>query len=181
MVQSSKKTISGKSTSKNPISEKFIGKKLTTLSVIPSALVLALAALTSCNNGTILNEFKDVKTSGWASEDTVTFNLPKTTSSADLNVRIGIRSTDDYEYKDLYVTAALMCEGEEISYDTLKINIYDTDGNNNGKGFPYATVTKDAPAIHVDSGLTYTYRICHIMKPNTVKGISCVGLKLEVQ
>ncbi len=166
MVQSSKKTISRKSTKRN---------------AAILLLVLVLAALASCHNGTILNEFKDVKTNGWASEDTVTFSLPKATSSADLKACIGIRSTDAYEYKDLYVTAALMCEDKEISYDTLKISIYDTDGNNNGKGFPYATVTKDAPTIHVDSGFTYAYRICHIMKPNTIKGISSVGLKLEVQ
>ena len=200
MVQSNKKTIRRKSTSKKPISEEHTctdrkctskkpiseehtctGRKFTRRNAVAFLSVLVLATITSCNNGTILNEFKDVRTNGWTSEDTVTFDLPKTTSSADLNVRIGIRSTDAYEYKDLYVTASLMCEDEEISYDTLKISIYDADGNNNGKGFPYTTVTKDAPTIHVDSGLTYTYRISHIMKPSTIKGISSVGLKLEVQ
>ncbi len=143
--------------------------------------LLSLTVCISCHNDRILNEFKDVNINGWTSDDTVSFDLPKVTRGVDLKTEIGVRVTDTYTFKSLYVTAALLCEGEEMSHDTLKVDIYDANGESKGWGFPYTTVATDAPVVHVDSGLTYTYKICHIMSSGTLKGICGIGLRLNVQ
>lgn len=142
---------------------------------------LSLAVCISCHDGRVLNEFKDVDIKGWVSDDTVSFDLPKVTRGADLKAEIGVRLSDTYTFKNLYVTATLLCEGEEMSHDTLKVDIYDTDGKSKGQGFPYTTVSTNASVVHVDSGKTYTYKISHIMSQSMLKGIRGIGLRLDVQ
>lgn len=140
-----------------------------------------LSVCASCHDGRVIDEFKDVDINGWESRDTVSFDLPKITRGADVKAEIGIRLSDAYTFKDLYVTATLLCDDKELSYDTVRVGIYDAKGNCKGQGFPYITVTKEAPTVHVDSGRTYTYKICHIMNPDTIKGICGIGLKLDAQ
>lgn len=149
--------------------------------VLSLTVLMTLAFCVSCHDGRVMDEFKDVDTRGWTTDDTVSFDLPKITKGADLKAEIGVRSSDTYTFKDLYVTATLLCDGREMSRDTLKVGIYDTGGNSKGQGFPYATVMQEAPTVHVDSGLTYTYRINHIMNPGALRGICGIGLKLEVR
>ncbi len=143
--------------------------------------LLGLVICASCSGGKVVDEFKDVDTDGWTSADTVSFDLPKTTRGADLKAEIGVRLSDSYTYEELYMTTTLLCEGEELSYDTIRVAVYNPDGGSKGQGFPFATVMQEIPTVHVDSGLTYTYRINHIMTPDTLKGICGIGLKLEVR
>jgi len=146
--------------------------------MLASSLLCGLL-LSACSGGTILHEYHDVDLWNWKPEDTVSFVLPTITSSGDVVATIGVRVTNSYPYNDLYLLGTLECDSSEIRTDTIKVCVYNDKGDNEGEGFPYATVTQPIIPIEVDSGHVYLYKVNHIMQDPKIKGIAGIGLHLK--
>ena len=142
-------------------------------------MTLLLGLLMACSGGTLIHEYHEVSSSGWTREDTISFELPKTTRSGDLAGVIAVRHTNSYSYNDLYMLGTLFCDNVEVTTDTLCVRLFETNGSVVGHGFPYTTTTQSIGTVHVDSGHVYTYKVVHVMYPAKLNGITAVGLQLS--
>ncbi len=142
-------------------------------------IVALIVLLLSCSDGVILDEFHDVDLWDWDTEDTVVFDFPKIIGDGEIDVSIGVRSTETYEYDKVYLTGSLECDDVLVRLDSIAVDIYNSEGIPNGQGFPYMTTTAGLPKVHVDSGHQYTYKVAHIMSPGKLKGICGIGLELK--
>ena len=141
--------------------------------------ILIVLVLMACSGGTILHEYHDVDLWGWDATDTVSFVLPTITASGHVVATIGVRFTNSYPYNDLFLLGTLERDSTVVRKDTIKVSIYNEKGNNEGEGFPYATITQPIVSIEVDSGYAYEYKVNHMMQDPQIKGITSVGLHLK--
>lgn len=148
-------------------------------SLLATTYYFAILLPSACTDGTFYHQYKKVSSDKWQKTDTVTFELPQIWQNEELNAEIGVRTTDNYNYTNLFMLGILERNGEGVSTDTLLINIYNHDGTKNGNGFLFTTTTRQLPSIHVDSGMHYTYKVVHFMKPRQIEGVASIGLKLK--
>lgn len=143
-------------------------------------LMLAPALFVACTGDVVMHQYENTDVWKWQQDDTVKFNLPEITRNCRLEAEIGVRTTSSYPFASLYLLGTMEKNNVPISTDTITVSIYNKRGNENGKGFPYYTTVKPIPALHVDSGATYTYKITHFMAEPSIKGVKSIGLKLEL-
>lgn len=142
------------------------------------ATFMAILLLSACTDGIFYHQYRKVDSDNWQKTDTVAFELPQIWQDEELSAEIGVRTTNSYDYTNLFMLGILERNGEGVSTDTLFINIYNHDGTKNGQGFLFTTATRSLPTLHVDSGMHYTYKVVHFMKPEQIEGVASVGLKL---
>lgn len=142
--------------------------------------LLCLALLMSCMDSPIINKYVSVDAKGWLSTDTANIQIPPQKSATDANISLRVRTTEDYPYKDLHMRVTIKSNGKELSTTDTKINIYDENGENTGKGFPYAENGATEPILaKIEADSIYTVHITHLMETEELCGISDVGINVD--
>ncbi len=136
--------------------------------------------LTSCFHSVAYHQYADVDVWNWSDADTLTFVLPRTVSSGELMPTVGVRTTSSFPYKVLHLKLVMSCDDEVLTTDTVYVVVYDSNGQPLGTGFPYITTLKSLQPVYVDSGRIYTFCINHMMGEESVKGVTKVGIELDV-
>ena len=142
--------------------------------------IVSGVCLTSCFHGVAYHKYADVDAWNWNNSDTLTFELPRTTSSGELMPTVGVRTTNSFPFRMLHLQFLVSCDNEVVAADTVFVAVYDNNGQPVGKGFPYTTTLKPLQPLHVDSGKVYTFCINHIMNEECVKGVTKVGIELDM-
>lgn len=151
----------------------------TTIAKAKIKLLLVTAILFSACDTTLYHEFRSVYY-GWSRSDTLLFQF-NNEAARDLeycNTQIELRCTPNYPYKELWLRIE---GGSPIQADTLKCNIFNDYGRQNGTtaGLMYQ-LSIPYKNIKISSSDTITtVRIVHIMKDDTIRGISDVGIRLS--
>lgn len=124
--------------------------------------------------------FKAIGSDGWAYGDTLVFPVEVNDSAVTGNLLIDISHDNSYPYSNLWLEVTYpSAEGADPQRDTVEITMCDPVGNWFGRGvegiYQLETPLKDAATLADSSQIA----IRHIMRVDTLRGISRIGLTLK--
>ena len=125
--------------------------------------------LISCQGHTFYHSYQPVNTTGWHKNDTMVYTLDAPVINKELTLEIGIRHTDSYPYRDIWLT---------VNLDTVHIYLTDSKGHWSGKGIgELRSLTHRLPFCHPKDSIK-EIRIAHIMTDNPLTGIHDIGIRI---
>lgn len=149
-------------------------------------LPVIFCALLSCTDQEIYSEYKSLDNQ-WPLDETLQFVLPQTDSITPYNLFINVRNTNEFEYSNLYLIAAIHFPNGKVVADTLEYEMALPDGTWLGKG----NRVKDNKLWYKENVRfyeegSYTLSLKHAMRNinkvegvNQLKGITDVGISIE--
>ena len=140
-----------------------------------------LILVCSCKDDVYFTAHHHFEKSLWYSEHTIknpiqqflTYKGSKEQKEMQLN--IGIRYTDKYKYRAIYIETQICDTTGQIGCDTLQFLFADKGEN----GFRFRKQTQPLRHFVPDSAQTYTLNITHIMKQNPLEGITDLTIGCE--
>ena len=148
------------------------------------AVPVFLLALVACTGSTAYHSYRHVPgDSGWNRGDSLAFCFPPELSQGTYTLEIGIRSTDLYPYRDIWL-AAVRATGDSLSVtpDTLHFSLADNEGDRTGNrsagGYYRNTFVCDRPLVVGKDSSGRCLYIIHVMRDNPLPGIADVGVRL---
>lgn len=140
-----------------------------------AALVCCLAMIVcSCKDNVFFTAHHHFDESLWYSEDTIRIPIQQFLTyksgqkQKEIQLNIGIRYTDKYKYRTLYIETQISDTSKVIGCDTLQF-LFSDKGED---GFRFRKQTQQLLRILPDSIRTYTLSITHIMKQDPLEGIT---------
>lgn len=141
-----------------------------------------LFLLIGCKNeATVYHQYRTVSSQGWEREDTLSFALPDSTLAGHCyQLEIGLRHTENYAFRDIWI-AVLRPHSSSTAYDTIHLELADTEGKWYGKGNASTFYQFQAPAGTIYLAYTDTLlQLVHLMKTPCLKGITDAGIRLSL-
>ena len=182
--------------------------RMRTLIGMAVAAVLLTALLPACtpDSSAVSDAYymttEGVPTSGWSAFDTLTFDLPRTDSTRQLNLMVGVRATHHYPFRNLQLRATLeqlgprirhikVQGGDTVSCDTVQsvtllrsdridFRLYDADDQPVNAAILYNDVCRPLYPLTLDKGQRYRLRVTHTMRGQTVRGLSQIYVLLTL-
>jgi len=146
-------------------------------------LFLMAALLVSCShNKSHYYEFRELSQEGWAVNERCNFEAELNDSVGGYNIYVDVRHQGNYPYQNLWLFVERMSPDSAVVNDTIACDLADYSGKWLGKGSgsvylfsaPYAQFEIKAPG-------KYVIGIRHGMRDEVLKGISAIGLRIELQ
>ena len=94
----------------------------------------------ACQHDTVYYTYHPIPDNGWKRGDTLRFCLPDTLTPGTYNLEVGVRHSNQYPYRDLWLELIQYIQGEKPSdgwiakKDTIHIYLANEKGNWNGTG-----------------------------------------------
>lgn len=155
--------------------------------LINSTLLLVIFCFFSCDKSQVFDEYYTFK-NGWDKKNIVNFTFDQEVSKKPQNVFINIRTTDDYEFNNLFLIAKLEQPNGKTKVDTLEYQMANPDGTMLGNGFSdvkesklwykenYLFSEKGKYKVSFQQAVRQTGKVKGVEKLN---GIIEIGLRIE--
>lgn len=142
-------------------------------------LAIICGLFVSCTGNEVFSEFRSLRNSEWSRYETLHFDVAMTDTLCAYDVRLTIRNTNDYPYRNLWLFIEKENPRGEMMRDTLNVELADLYGKWHGKGLSlYAlSLPYEEQTLFPDSGV-YRYSIRQGMQSDRLTGISDVGLQV---
>lgn len=151
------------------------GQALGTL-LAAAAMALSLAA---CDNGMVFYKYSHAPTEGWEKNDTVVFDVPKQKHAGIYRLDIGLRTNEQFPFTSIsLVVEQTVLPQKTTRTDTLKCRLADEKGNILGRGINHFQYDFALSDLNLKENDSLHVSIRHIMKRETLPGISDIGLKV---
>lgn len=151
-------------------------------------LLIAVLALSSCNELLVYSDYKPVKEAQWEIGQQVDFQFSELDSTQTYNLFINIRNDDNFAFSNLFLITELEYPSGNTVKDTLEYRMAEPNGEWLGKGTGSIKENKLWFKENIDfsdSGV-YKVNISHAMRKNgdveglhVLEGITDVGLEIE--
>ena len=138
--------------------------------------------LSSCTGNTLYHSYKPLPADGWDRRDTVCFDVPQQAENIRGTLFVGLRTVAHIGIQDVAL-AVEQCDGAGIvsRCDTLRYPLTDAEGNALTSGVNnHQYETKQLPFL-MRKGKGAHVRIHHLMTPETISGITELGIRVEAQ
>lgn len=151
------------------------------MQVIASLILIIVIAACENKDSLYYSLYYDIPGEGWLKGEICEFEISSDSlQGKSLNgiydVVIGIRHTEDYQYKDLWVEMIEIDNDTIESTDTIQISLIDTLGRWNGRGNHGLYQYVDTLKHDVELKNKYVINIGHVMNVDTLKHISNIGI-----
>ena len=151
---------------------------MTRLKVILTATALLL--LTACESGMVFDRYGHVSERGWSKQDAVELSIPPLREGGVYEVRIGVRSTDDYPYRNISIIVQRQTfPSKAIHCDTVECKLTDDNGIRTGSGFINYQNAYDVALDHYNAGDSIHFVMKQNMRNEQIEGITDVGVSLR--
>lgn len=172
-------------------------------------LIFALLAIliSSCQDKTVFHQYEATDIEGWDVTERVDFSIDTLTFGGNFQPTLHLRTTTGGEYpfqalaiavtqrwvlpaksapatpaKSATTTAPLATDSLLIERtDTLQCRFTTNTGHRLEKGISRSQFSYSLPQLHLPTGAVGTISITHLMRKETIPGISDVGFSLEVR
>ena len=140
-----------------------------------------LFLLTACQGNIIYHSYQPINQEGWYRNDTLIFYLDSClTNNTPKELQVGIRHTDSYSYKDIWIGLLPINKDSVCIGKTDSIHLYLTNPNGAWKG---TGIGESKLFTHTSSYLPETdsifgFKIIHLMQDTPLRSISNVGIRL---
>jgi len=141
-----------------------------------------LLLLVSCSNRAVYEEYLAVDENGWNQNDTRSFEFEIQDTLLIYDLYLNIRNTTNYEYSNIYFfISTRFPDGREFS-DTVQCFLADYQGKWLGKGLGKIKDNRllFKRGIRFPASGRYKMSIEQAMREENLKGISDVGIRLEI-
>lgn len=144
-------------------------------------LFVVCALFCSCDERTVYHTFRSVPLSGWARQDTLSFDVSIDDTLSLYELYVEVRHRNDYPYSNLalllsYTTPASSC----CLMDTLQLNMADERGVWYGKGWSDLYLhTVHAGTLRLGRRGDYHFRLTGAMSDTLLRGLNDVGIMLR--
>lgn len=140
-----------------------------------------LSIVSSCKPGSIYSESEKIPAYKWAADDIKTFSVPVTDTATSYDVKILLRTTRSYPYRNLFLFIKTTAPGNYSIKDTVEAFLADEQGNWYGSGLgdindlsiPFKT-----NVLFPEKG-TYVFSIQHGMREEYLEGLTDIGLHIS--
>lgn len=142
-------------------------------------LVFSIFVLGACSaRHDSFSRFESIPDSGWPYGDTISFIPAGLDSASSENVSVAVRHSNDYPYRNLWLEVTYG-NAPEFRRDTVDIQLADAYGrwHGNGLGPSYQISVPVASRVNLNDSSRVFIR--HIMRVDTIIGITSVGLTVE--
>lgn len=150
--------------------------------IITVTLILILVAtVSSCTGGYKYSDYRDVDPAGWPYGERFDYTVTGRDSLLDGILMVSLTHDNSYEYSNVWLEVTVpAADGGATMVDTVNVTLCDSYGNWYGKGMPGHYQLTDtliaAPLTLADSSRV---SVRHIMRVDTLRGISQVGISLQ--
>ena len=146
------------------------------------SVTLMVILLTACTQKTVYHHYQHISTEGWERQDVVDFQIAPIKTSGNYQEEIGVRMQQDFPFTSMSVLVQqTIYPSMQYHYDTLECQFMDQQGKVMGDGISYYQYRFPLKTIALKEGDSLAVSIYHIMKRETLPGITDVGLKLVAE
>ena len=140
----------------------------------------SLFFLLSCINGTMSHSYKPLPAEGWERRDTVCFDLPQTAEDFNGTLTIGLRTIAHVGMQDIVLAVDQLSEASELCRrDTVRYPLTNAEGDALMPGVNHHQYETQQLPISMKKGHGGTIRIHHLMTPETMYGITELGIRID--
>lgn len=141
--------------------------------------ITALLGITGCRHETVYHTYQPTGENGWLAHDSLFYALPSQALPGTFQLHIGVRHTELYPYKDLWIEIGK--KGNTAApKDTFHLYLTDKEGHwhHSTTGRLYQCDT-EAGTLCLSSQDTLLYMI-HLMSDSLLTGIHDAGIRLSL-
>lgn len=149
--------------------------RLTGPCVIAVAAALITAATACTGIGNDYTGYTDLPADGWLYGDTLTFVPQHSDSIATADIILSLRHAPDYPYSNVWLEVTT---AQPPRRDTVNIALCDKYGRWYGNGIGVSYQVSDTVARHITHVTGTPVYVRHIMRADTLAGISQLGIEL---
>ena len=138
----------------------------------------------ACQENTRYHSYQSIKRTGWGRMDTISFHLPPRIPDGEYDMQIGIRFSEKYPYRDIWLGISYANDSLIISKDTLHLYLATENGEWAGNGFGgliQYTYQHPHPFLTQDSERKSRIFINHLMNDSILKEVYDIGVKIETK
>lgn len=140
----------------------------------------ALLFLSACESGMVFDRYGHVSERGWSKQDAVELSVPPLREGGVYEVKIGVRSTDDYPYRNISIIVQRQTfPSKAVHSDTVECKLTDDKGMRIGSGFINYQNSYDVALDHYKAGDSIYIVLKQNMRNEQVEGITDVGVSLR--
>lgn len=143
--------------------------------------MLAVILMSSCGNNGEYTGYEDVPITGWPYGERLDYTVKiagDTVATGDLELTL--THDNSYEYSNLWVELSYRAPSGSVIVDTVNIPMCDAYGNWYGRGLPgFYQLSHHVDRQPVTLADSCTVSVRHIMRVDTVRGISRVGIRYK--
>lgn len=149
--------------------------------LILSVMLIAIL-ITACTQKTVYHHYQHISAEGWERQDVMDFQIAPIKTSGNYQEEIGVRMQQNFPFTSMSVLVQqTIYPSMEYHYDTLECHFMDQQGRIMGNGISYYQYDFPLKTIALKEGDSLAVSIYHIMKRETLPGITDVGLKLVAE
>jgi len=135
----------------------------------------------SCDSSRMYDQYEQVEGSQWHKDSLVIFEVPVEDTVINYNMFLNIRNEVNYQYSNLWLFIEIFQPDGSAVKDTFEIILADPSGKWLGKGLSgiRSSRTVYRRNVYFPSSGIYIIKIGHGMRPEVLKGIHDVGVRIE--
>jgi gliding motility-associated lipoprotein GldH len=144
-------------------------------------LILLISIFFSCDNSRVYDEYKQVARSQWHKDSIFVFEIPVNDKTLYYDLCVNVRNEVNYPYSNLWLFIEILQPGGVAVKDTFEIILADPSGKWRGKGLSGIRSLRTVYRRNVffPSQGNYLIKIRHGMRPEILKGIHDIGVRIE--
>jgi gliding motility-associated lipoprotein GldH len=144
-------------------------------------IIFLVTVATGCSRNTLYTDVTGIPSEEWSLDNVVEFKPEMTDTSSICNISFSIRTGASFPFRNIWLFINTVSPSGKSITDTLQYFLADEKGKWYGHGFgdihelelPFRT------GIYFPEKGTYTFKIRHGMRVETLKGVYDLGLRIE--
>lgn len=142
-------------------------------------IVMLSLLLMACGDNRTYYHFEHIDNEGWYQNDTIIFAIPPQTAGT-YHATLCMRATPFFPYSTITVrTETSFVPSGKLSVHNLRCHIYNNMGKLNGKrGITSTELRFPLPDITLQDSDSITIKIHHLMRRESLPGITDLGLEI---
>lgn len=153
---------------------------VTANSIIASLFVAIV--LSACNfEANNMQQYRHIPSTGWYADSLLLIPVPVSDTIGEYEVSIGLRYTDEYRYRNLWLFATLVAPDGTQTIDTLNCRLADEYGRWYGSGIGATMQQREMykESLRFPHSGTWHIAIQQGMREECLQGITDVGVKVS--
>ncbi|MDE7386789.1 MAG: gliding motility lipoprotein GldH [Muribaculaceae bacterium] len=142
-------------------------------------ILILVATVSSCTGGYKYSDYREVATEGWPYGERFDYTVTGRDSVFTGTLMVSLTHDNSYEYSNIWLEVTVPGDST-VMVDTVNVTLCDPYGNWYGNGMPghyqFTDTLVGRPLTIADSS---RITVRHIMRVDTLRGISQVGISLE--
>lgn len=142
--------------------------------------VLLLTTLAACSKRVPYSQVDNIDGNGWHKDSVHSYTIDIDNTNDLYELDIVLRNDNTYPDQNLWLKVEWKDPQDSLHTDTLNIFLADEFGRWRGRGIGsnYNNLILYKDSMTYDAVGTYEYRISHLMRHNTLNGLTQIGLQL---